>query len=161
MQLTDESLLVQQWIQPLLVNISDDAFSFKSVDGSWGKMNKKILLISKPQSSANADSELLKKVISLTQNFEVDDFFYLPLQQKFPSLLSIIEFTGAETILFFNVKPSDVCLYQQAIVDLPYYQNQTQIVFLPIVEQCITHSDYKKHFARVWLKMLNTSWIKK
>jgi hypothetical protein len=161
MQSTAEGILMNNLLQNHLVKINDDAFSIKNVEGSWGKMNKKTLLVSKPLSSTQNDSELLKKVITLTQDYEADDFFYLPIQQKFPSLLSLIEFTGAENILFFNIKPSDVSLYQQGIVDLPFHQHQTQIVFFPMVEQCVTNAEYKKHFARVWLKMLNTTWIKK
>ena len=161
MQSTAEGILMNNLLQNHLVKINDDAFSIKNVTGSWGKMNKKVLLVSKPQSSSENDFELLNKVITLTQNYEVDDYFYLPIQQNFPSLLSLIEFAGAEKILFFNINPTDVSLYQKGIVDLPFNYNQTQIVFFPIVEQCVTNAEYKRHFATVWLKMLNTTWIKK
>ncbi|MFM2226306.1 MAG: hypothetical protein RJA07_2508 [Bacteroidota bacterium] len=161
MQSTAEGILMNNLLQNHLVKINDDTFSIKNIEGSWGKMNKKTLLVSKPNVSVESDTELLKKVITLTQDYEADDFFYLPIHQKFPSLLSLIEFAGAENILFFNIKPSDVSLYQQGIVDLPFHHNQTKIVFFPIVEQCVTNAEYKRHFAAVWLKMLNTSWIKK
>ena len=161
MQSTAEGILMSNLLQNHLVRISDDAFSLKNVSGSWGKMNKKIFLVSKPNTSFESDSELLKKVISLTENFNEDDFFYLPIQQNFPTLNYLIEFTGAENILFFNINPAEVSLYQQGIKDIPFLYHQTNIVFFPIVEQCVTNAEYKRHFAAIWLKMLNTTWIKK
>jgi hypothetical protein len=162
MQINTKGILIENSITPHLVITNDVQFSLKNYNGSWGLMNKKIVLVSLVQQSIINDTELLGRAINASENYSKDDFFYLPITLlQLPSLLQLIENTGAEKILFFGIQPHQVNLYWQVVPTLPIKIKSTDIIFFKTLETCFGDAIYKKYFATIWLKMLNTSWIKK
>ena len=152
-----EHQLIQDWIAPHLVKM--ESAEIKAQQVLWGKMEKKVVLISKSNNVEN-DTMLIKKVIGLTNNFNEDDFAFLQQQSTF-SLLETNNFFGAEKIFLFNFKPNECAIYFNGIADEPFKINGIEICFLPSLEKCVTDPIYKKRFAQIWLKMLNTKWIQK
>ncbi|MEY2830463.1 MAG: hypothetical protein RIQ33_2321, partial [Bacteroidota bacterium] len=120
MQINTKGILIENSITPHLVITNDVQFSLKNYNGSWGLMNKKIVLVSLVQQSIINDTELLGRAINASENYSKDDFFYLPITLfQLPSLLQLIENTGAEKILFFGIQPHQVNLYWQVVPTLP------------------------------------------
>jgi hypothetical protein len=80
---------------------------------------------------------------------------------KIPTLIQLIENTGAQKILFFGFEPNQVGLYWQSFPTSPTIIKSTEIMFFQSLEKCFGDAIYKKYFATIWLKMLHTTWIKK
>ncbi len=152
-----EQHLIQNWITPHLLNFA--SAEIKSQQVLWGSMDKKILLIAK-SIDVEADSALIKKVIGLTQDFSETDFAFITCNDSF-QLTETISFFGAEKIILFGFKPNECAIYFNGINDEPMRLAETEICFFPSINKCVTDAVYKKRFAQIWLKILNTKWIQK
>jgi hypothetical protein len=155
-----EQNLIANWVQPHLVNVSDEIGSVQGIKGSWGNFEKQILLLVNSNNIEN-DSALLEKVILLTADFCDNDFYFLPLNFAEFSLLEITQSLGAEKIFVFGFTPIQAGIFIQGLSDEPFELRQKTICFLPSVEKCVTDLVYKKRFAQIWLKILQTKWITK
>jgi hypothetical protein len=153
----DEHDLIQSWVEPHLVRMNFAEMNTQQV--LWGKMEKKILLISKSLNAEN-DTALIQKVIALTQDFSNDSFAFIQQSSSF-SLLECNQFFGAEKIILFGFTPAECSIYLKGITDEPFELQAIQLCFFPSIEKCVTDAVYKKRFAQFWLKILNTKWIQK
>jgi hypothetical protein len=162
MDKNEETLVVGGLINKHLVKINLTSNNILNTENSWGDFNKKVLLLSNNIGDFTTETSLLQKVISLTENYEMNDFRFVKLNKHIHfSLVEQIQFSGAEKIMLFGFLPAEASVFIDKISDFPFSLKNCEIVFFPSVDKCVTDMLYKKHFASIWLQLLKTSWIKK
>jgi hypothetical protein len=153
----NEEIIIEDLLEKNLIKTEPKVLSNENI--IWGNGNKNILLISKSTSVEN-DSSLIKKVISLTENFSEPDFYFLQYPSAF-SLIETIRGLNAEKVFVFGFSPIECAIFHHQSAEQIFNISHTEICFFREINFSVADANYKKIFAAIWLKMLQTKWIQK